>query len=156
MKLPDLSLMCLIVMLIIGCASLSKIEPDKSGRNRVSASENEWVWFWNFKDYMERFGSSKGWEKPKPNNNGSQWLWIGIAGVCATLSIASFVVAYVTAPCHKAIGVGAILGTFAVVATGISAIVGWIGWIVGAALVCGLIWAGVRLRNWSFTKWMRQ
>jgi hypothetical protein len=129
--------------------------PDITPRGKVSPDKTTLVPFWRAGAHADDMMESKGWKKPENNTDDESWLWLIVAGICALCSVGCFVFAYVT-HIHEGIGAGAILGTFAVVATGISAIVGWIGWIVGAALVCGLIWAGVRLRNWSFTKWMRQ
>jgi hypothetical protein len=95
---------------------------------------------------------AKGWEKPKNNTEDESALWLGIAGTCAGLSILSFIIAYVTAPCHKAIGVGVILGVSALVSTGVSSIVGWLPLVIGLGLIGLLVYFGIRLRDYDVFK----
>jgi len=93
--------------------------------------------------------AAKGWEKPKNNTEDESALWLGIAGTCAGLSILSFIIAYVTAPCTKAIGVGVILGISAIVSTGVASIVGWLPLVMGLGLIAVLVYFGVKLRNYD-------
>jgi hypothetical protein len=118
-------------------------------QGKVSPKKRKWVALWNAAKHADDMMATKGWEKPKNNTEDESRLWLGIAGTCAGLSILSFIVAYVTAPCHKAIGVGVILGVSALVCTGISAIIGWIGLIVGLGLIAVLVFLGVKLRNYD-------
>ena len=134
-----------LAVLIGSCVALPVITP----RGKVSPTDTEWVAAWNAAQHADDMMAAKGWEKPKNNTEDESALWLGIAGTCAGLSILSFVIAYVTAPCTKAIGVGVILGVSALVCTGISAIIGWIGLIVGLGLIAVLVFFGVKLRNYD-------
>jgi hypothetical protein len=140
--------LAILTALIGSCIALPAITP----KGKVSPTETEWVAPWNVADHADDMMESKGWEKPKNNTEDESALWLGIAGTCAGLSILSFIIAYVTAPCHKAIGVGVILGISALVCTGISAIIGWIGLVVGVGLIAVLVYLGVKLRDYDVIK----
>jgi hypothetical protein len=136
----------IIIVLLSGCVSMPKITP----QGEVSP-ETDWVPFWKARKRAEDMMATKGWEKPEQNTEDESdvWLWLaGLAGLCA---IGCFVGGYLS-HWHELIGAGVILGVCAVIATGISAIIGWIAWVAGGLLVAALAWLGVRLRKWSFSK----
>lgn len=137
-----------LAVLIGSCVALPVITP----KGKVSPTETEWVAPWNAAQHADDMMEAKGWEKPKNNTEDESRLWLGIAGTCAGLAILSFIIAYVTAPCHKAIGVGVILGVSALVCTGISTIIGWIGLAVGLCFIAALVYLGVKLRNYDVIK----
>ena len=129
--MQNLLRLVILSVLIGSCVALPVITP----KGKVSPTETEWVAPWNVAEHADDMMESKGWEKPKNNTDDESALWLGIAGTCAGLSILSFIVAYVTAPCHKAIGVGVILGVSALVSTGVSSIVGFLPLLMGLGLI---------------------
>jgi len=140
--------LAILTALIGSCIALPAITP----KGKVSPTETEWVAPWNVAEHADDMMESKGWEKPKNNTDDESALWLGIAGTCAGLSILSFIIAYVTAPCTKAIGVGVILGVSAIVSTGVSSIVGWLPLVIGLGLIGLLVYFGIRLRDYDVIK----
>jgi len=140
-----------LAVLIGSCVALPVITP----KGKVSPTETESLWFWDAADHADNMMATKGWEKPKNNTEDESNLWLGIAGTCAGLSILSFIIAYVTAPCTKAIGVGIILGLSALACTGVSAIVGWLPLAIGLGFIAGLVWLGVKLRSYDVVKHLK-
>jgi hypothetical protein len=134
-----------LAVLIGSCVALPVITP----KGKVSSTDTEWVALWNAAQHADDMMEAKGWEKPKNNTEDESALWLGIAGTCAGLSILSFIIAYVTAPCTKAIGVGIILGLSALACTGVSAIVGWLPLVMGLGFIAVLVYLGVKLRNYD-------
>jgi hypothetical protein len=132
-----------------GCVSL----PEITGGGEIS-QETESVPIWRVDTHVEKLLESKGWERPELTIEGASDLWLTISGWCAGLSLLAFCGAYLTHK-HKLIGLGALLGLGAVVCTGISLCVGVIGWVVGVALVAGLVFLGVKIRRFSLVQWLR-
>ena len=146
--MQNLLRLVILSVLIGSCVALPVITP----KGKVSPTETEWVAPWNVAEHADDMMESKGWEKPKNNTDDESALWLGIAGTCAGLSILSFIVAYVTAPCHKAIGVGVILGVSALVSTGVSSIVGFLPLLMGLGLIGLLVFIGIKLRDYDVVK----
>lgn len=146
---PTLFFVMVTSFVCYSCVMMPKILPS----GKVSSDEREAVAAWNAAEHAEQMMETKGWEKPESNLQDESELWLWLAGIGALCSLVSFCVGYVT-HIHEAIGVGFICGIFAVVCTGISAVVGLIGWIIGALVVVGLVVAGVRFRSFSLKKWI--
>ena len=139
MKYMILAILC---ALIASCASLPLI----TGSGKVSPNERVSVPVWKCDDYAERLLETKGYKKPTANLDDESALWLWIAGICALGGIGCFVAGYMTSM-NKLCIVGAMLCGAALVATGISAVVGLIAWIVGAGLIAVLCYLGWKLRN---------
>jgi hypothetical protein len=131
----------LAICCIAACIQLPAI---KNGKLDIEKAEP--VPVWAVDEYVDDVMESKGYKRPVSNLDDESALWLWIAGLCALGGIAAFVGGYLS-HWNKLCVVGAMLGLCSLVATGISAIVGLIGWIVGALLIAALCFLGWKLRN---------